>query len=536
MNRKVIFNKEAKELLLKGVEIIENAVTSTMGPYGRNVLIEGEYNESSLTKDGVTVARSINVNESVENMGINIIKQAAIKTLEQAGDGTTTSTLLASKLSKHLLKHSFDKKLNVTEVRKGMEAATKKVVEMLKENSVKIGSNDQIRQIATLSANGDEVIGDLVTSAIVGAQKEGIVTIEKSPSGETFIEEVEGMQFDKGYKSHYFVTDNDKMSAVLSDAYILLYDKKISNIKPLVPILEKISSEGKSLLIVANDIEGDALPSLIMNKAKGILKVAAVKSPGFGERGKLIMEDIAILTGGQLVDEMKGMSFEEFNMDWLGKARTVTVGKDTTTIIGGEGDEDKIEERLISLKSQIDASSTPFEKESLQERLGKLVGGVFIVNIGGFNDTDINEKKDRCDDALQATRSALAEGISPGAGISLFRISQSKDFKKLKDGKNSNYQFGVDAVLSCLKNPTNKIIENSGQEWDEEWMNAFNKSKPNTVPDIDKKIFVDAFENGVIDPTKVIRCSLQNAVGAAISILLTDVIVYNDKIEDKIEE
>ncbi len=536
MNKKIIFDKEVKENLLQGIDILERAVTSTMGPYGRNVLIEEDFDQINLTKDGVSVAKSINIKDPVQNMGINIIKQSAIKTLEQAGDGTTTSTLLASKLSQALLRLSLENSnINVTEVRKGMEDACNKVVEILKKSTKIINDETQLKQIATLSANGDEIIGKLISDAVIGAQKEGIITIEKSPSGETFVEEVEGMQFDRGYKSHYFVTDNDKMQAVLKDAYILLYDKKINNIKPLVPLLEKISTENKSLLIIANDIEGDALPSLIMNKAKGILKVVAVKSPGFGDRGKLMMEDIAILTGGQLIDEVKGMSLDKFDMSWLGKARTVNVGKEMTTIIGGEGDEDLIEKRLTSLKTQIDNSTTPFEKESLQERLGKLVGGVYIVNIGGFNDVDINEKKDRCDDALQATRSALAEGISPGAGMSLFRIAYSPEIEEIKVGKNKNYQLGVDVLVSCLKFPTKKIIENSGQTWDEKWMNVFNTSSPTSVPDIENITFIDAFENGIIDPTKVIRCSLQNAVGAATSILLTDVIVFRDEKENNKE-
>lgn len=522
MSKIIEFNQEAKQKLKTGITKIKDAVGSTLGPYGRIVLIEKEHGQLQSTKDGVSVAKSIELEDPIENIGATVIKQAAIKTVESAGDGTTTSTVLAHSMAMQALDVTSQSSVNVTQIKKGMEAAVNEVVTYLKTNSTQISDEKQIKQIATLSANGDLEVGNLVSEAMAAVGREGIITVEKSRTGETTLEIVEGMQFDRGYKSPYFVTDNSIMSSVLDEPYVLIYDKRISVVKDLVPLLEMVSTQNKSLLIIAEDIDGEALATLVMNKSRGVLRVCAVKAPDFGDRRNAILEDMAVLTGATVVSPDRGMSFIKFDSNWLGKARTVTVTKDTTTIIDGNGEEAKIEERVNSIKSLIDKSGVGFEREKLQERLGKLLGGVAIINVGGHNDIDIEEKRDRVDDALQATKAALEEGIMPGAGTAL--LNASKNIKLTKLNETDDFIKGKLIVKNACSSPFKQILENAGEDVNEylkiNWIN-------NKVPEIGtNKISTDAFKSGIIDPTKVIRCALQNALGAAVTLALTNTVIY----------
>ena len=530
MSKIIKFDREAKEKLQAGIDKVNNAVAVTMGPFGRNVLIEKEHGQVSSTKDGVTVAKTISLEDPIENMAATVIKQAAQKTVDQAGDGTTTSTVLAWAIAEQALAASANTSVNVTKVKNGIEAAVKDVVAELKAMSVDITDEKQIKQIATLSANGDAEIGELVATAIDKVGREGIVTVEESRSGETELEVVEGLQFDRGYKSPYMVTDNNTMQAVLTDAFILLFDGKISAVKDLLPVLERISSDNKSLLVIAEDIDGEALSTLIVNKMRGILKVAAVKAPDFGEKRTLILEDIATVVGGTVVSPQKGMKLERFNMDWLGKARTVTVGKDTTTIVDGKGDESKINERIIELKAQIEQSNSPYEVERLQDRLAKIVGGVAIINVGGGTEIEMRERKDRIDDALQATKAALEEGILPGAGMALFN---ARNVINVRD--NSDFGKGGQVVFKACSRPFFQILKNAGEEVNE-WHNIVINAAPNAVPDITGERVIDAFESGIIDPTKVVRCALENAAHAAVTLLMTECVIHDKPDEKKKDE
>ena len=530
MSKIIKFDREAKEKLQAGIDKVNNAVAVTMGPFGRNVLIEKEHGQVSSTKDGVTVAKTITLEDPIENMAATVIKQAAQKTVDQAGDGTTTSTVLAWAIAEQALAASANTSVNVTKVKNGIEAAVKDVVAELKAMSVDITDEKQIQQIATLSANGDEEIGKLVATAIDKVGRDGIVTVEESRSGETELEVVEGLQFDRGYKSPYMVTDNNTMQAVLTDAFILLFDGKISAVKDLLPVLERISSDNKSLLVIAEDIDGEALSTLIVNKMRGILKVAAVKAPDFGEKRTLILEDIATVVGGTVVSPTKGMKLERFNMDWLGKARTVTVGKDTTTIVDGKGDETKINERIVELKSQIEQSNSPYEVERLQDRLAKIVGGVAIINVGGGTEIEMRERKDRIDDALQATKAALEEGILPGAGMALFNARNVIDIRD-----NSDFGKGGQVVFKACTRPFFQILKNAGEDANE-WHNIVINAAPNAVPDITGGRTIDAFESGIIDPTKVVRCALENAAHAAVTLLMTECVIHDKPDEKKKDE
>jgi len=527
MSKIIKFDRDAKEKLQTGIKKVHDAVTVTMGPFGRNVLIEKEHGQVASTKDGVTVAKTITLEDPTENMGATVIKQAAQKTVDQAGDGTTTSTLLAYSIANQALELTSKPSVNVTQVKYGIEAAVKDIVNELKSISIDITDDKQIKQIATLSANGDEEIGELVSTAINKVGRDGIVTVEESRSGETSLEVVEGLQFDRGYKSPYMVTDNNTMQAVLTDASILLYDGRISTVKDLLPILERISSDNKSLLIVAEDIDGEALSTLIVNKMRGILKVVAVKAPDFGDRRTLILEDIAIVTGGTVVSPQKGMKLDKFNMSWLGNARTVTVGKDTTTLVDGKGETEKIDARIEELKAQIEQANSPYEVERLQDRLAKIVGGVAIINVGGGTEVEMRERKDRIDDALQATKAALEEGIVPGAGMALFNAK-----KAIVNKDNSDSGMGGQIVYKACSTPLSKILTNAGEDY-YEWTSIL-KDK-NAVPDIVGDRTVDAFKSGIIDPTKVVRCALENAAAAAVTLLMTECVIH-DKLTDKKKE
>ena len=521
MSKIISFDREAKEKLQNGIDKVNKAVATTMGPFGRNVLIEKEHGEVASTKDGVSVAKTITLEDPIENMAATVIKQAAQKTVDAAGDGTTTSTVLAYAIAEQALNATANPSTNATQIKRGIEAAVKEVVAELKKMSTDITSEEQIKQVATLSANGDTEIGELVATAIDKVGRDGVVTVEESRSGETSLEVVEGLQFDRGYKSHYFVTDNNTMTAVLNDPLILIYDKKITTIKDLLPLLEKISAEQKSLLIIAEDIEGEALATLVMNKGRGALKVAAVKAPGFGDLRGQMLEDMAILTGATVVSTERGMSLSKLNMDWLGNARVATVGKETTTLVDGKGNPEKIEERILALKAQLDKETTPYNVERLQERLGKLVGGVAIINVGGGTEIEMKEKKDRLDDALQATKAALDEGILPGAGMALLNARKVIDIRD-----NSDFGKGGQIVFKACTRPFFQILKNAGEDVNE-WHNILISSEENVVPDITSGTTVNAFESGIIDPTKVVRCALENAAHAAVTLLMTECVIHN---------
>ena len=530
MSKIISFEREAKEKLQEGVDKVYKAVATTMGPFGRNVLIEKEYGQVSSTKDGVTVAKSITLEDPIENMAATVIKQAASKTVDQAGDGTTTSTVLAHSIASQALQATTYSSTNATQVKRGIEQAVKKVVAELKAMSVDITDEAQIKQVATLSANGDEEIGNIVATAIDKVGRDGVVTVEKSRTGETTLEVVEGLQFDRGYKSPYFVTDNNSMQVTLNDPYILIYDKRISAVKDLLPLLERVSTESKSLLIIAEDIDGEALATLVMNKARGVLQVCAVKAPEFGDRRTAILEDIATLTGGQVVSSDKGMTLAKLDINWLGKSRVATVGKDTTTIVDGKGNVDKIEERILNIKAQMDKpDTTPYEIEKYQERLGKMVGGVAIINVGGGNEIEIEEKKDRIDDALQATKAALEEGILPGAGVALLNARKTllADLDKKED-----IAKGAEIVFQACAAPFKQILRNAGEDATEWWMKIINASS-SSVPDLTNNTVVDAFELGIIDPTKVVRCALENAASAAVTLLMTECVIHEKPNEKK---
>jgi chaperonin GroEL len=492
-------------------------------------LIEKEHGQVVSTKDGVTVAKTITLEDPIENMAATVIKQAAQKTVDAAGDGTTTSTVLAHAIASQALEATSYASTNATQVKRGIEEAVKQVVAELKALSTGITDEKQIKQIATLSANGDEEIGELVATAIDKVGRDGVVTVEESRSGETSLEVVEGLQFDRGYKSPYMVTDNNSMQAILNDALILLFDGRISTVKDLLPLLERVSQENKSLLIIAEDIDGEALSTLIVNKMRGILKVAAVKAPDFGDRRTLILEDIATVTGGTVISPAKGMKLDRFNMDWFGNARTVTVGKETTTIVDGKGNTEAIDVRIEELKSQIDQSNSPYEVERLQDRLAKMIGGVAIINVGGGTEIEMKERKDRIDDALQATKAALEEGILPGAGVALLNARNA-----INNRDNTDYGKGGVIIFKACAEPFKQILQNAGEEVND-WLTILQHAKF-SVPDITNNTPVDAFDSGIIDPTKVVRCALENAAAAAVTLLMTEAVIHDKPTEKKKEE
>jgi chaperonin GroEL len=530
----IVIGSEARKRLVSGINTLADAVTSTLGPNGRNVVYTDGQSVFS-TKDGVTVAKNINyLEDPIEELGIKMIKQAAIKTADNAGDGTTTSTLLAQSMVNAGLNH-LNNGSNAVEIKRGIDRAVKQLVESLrKELKEDISSEEQLEQVATISANNDPEIGKLIAEAMKKVGREGVVHVEESKTGETYLETVEGMQFERGYKSPYMVTDNNSMTAILNDVYVLIIDKKVSQVKELLPVLESISQQNKSILVIAEDIEGEALAALIVNKARGILKSAAVKAPDFGDRRKLILEDIAILTGGQVISAEKGMKLEKFDSSWLGQARSVTISKDTTTIVDGKGDDTKIEARINELMEQIELAKTPFEKEKLQERLAKFVGGISIVHVGGNTETEVKERKDRFDDALHATKAAIEEGIVPGGGVALLHM---RDLIEVND-------IGSQIVYEACSAPLKKILSNAGVE-QEKIYQIMNDIKNETSLinahiddykwmgyDLKSEQVVNMKEAGIIDPAKVTRTALENAASVAGTILLTECTIV-DKPEDK---
>jgi len=525
MSKIIEFGPEARKKLVTGIDKLANAVTSTLGPNGRNVVIANQGGYPQSTKDGVTVAKSISLEDPIEELGVQMVKQAAIKTADGAGDGTTTSTLLAQNMVKEGLT-SLNNGVNAVTIKREIDAAVKDVVtELRKGISQDISSEDQLEQVATISANNDPEVGKLIATAMQKVGREGVVYIEESKSGDTYLETVEGMQFDRGYKSHFFVTDNNTMSCTLDNPLILIADKKFTSIKELLPLLEAVSSQGRPLFIIAEDIDGEALATLIVNKMRGTLKVAAVKAPDFGDRRKLILEDIALLTGGEVFSTDKGMKLDRFDSKWFGEARVITVTKDQTTIIDGKGQPERIETRIEELQQQIEKANSPFEKEKLQERLAKFIGGVAIIHVGGNTETEVKEKKDRVDDALQATKAAIEEGIVPGGGAALIYA---------REAIVNRHTTGGNIVYKACASPFMKILSNAGYT-DQESFGLINKltGKDNWKGyNITSDKMVNMKEAGIIDPTKVTRTAIENAASVAGTILLTECTVV-DKPEDK---
>ena len=532
MAKVINYGDEARKNLAAGIEQLANAVVTTLGPNGRNVVIQSEHGIPQSTKDGVTVAKAIELEDPVQNMGAQMLKQAAIKTAEQAGDGTTTSTLLAREIVNAASRYS-DKGHNIVDIKRGLDKCTKAHVETLRKMSQDISSEDQLRQVATISANNDEEVGELIATAINKVGRDGIVTIEESRTGETYLETVEGLQFDRGYKSPYFVTNNDDMSSTLRNPSILFYNGRLTQIKELLPLLENMSSQSKPLLIVAEDIDGEALATLIVNKMRGILNVCAVKAPDFGDRRTLLMNDMATLTGGQVVDKDKGMKLDKFDLNWLGECRTVTITKESTTIVDGAGNSDTIKELCSSLQNQIENSTSPFETEKLQERLAKLVGGVAVIHVGGNTETEMKEKKDRVDDALQATKAAIEEGIVPGGGLALLHSA----YDTTCELKNYDEELGCRIMQSVLQKPFEQILVNAGLKDDVHSIkhSILDQEDRNIGYNIKTSEYIDFFEAGIIDPTKVTRCALENAVSIAGTILLTECTLV-EKPKEKTEE
>jgi len=537
MSKIMVFSDDARKNLQSGVNKLADAVTSTLGPNGRNVIIEQQMGNPTSTKDGVTVAKAVELEDKIENIGAQLVKQASIKTADGAGDGTTTSTLLASEIYNSGI--DSIEQYNVTEVSRGIDKATKMVVDYLEENSREITDEDQLRQVATISANNDPEVGELIASSMDKVGREGVVTIEESRTGETYLEVVEGMQFNRGYKSIYFVTDNNSMTAVLNSPQILIVDKKVTAAKELLPILEACSAQNKPLLIIADDIDGEALSTLVVNKMRGTLQVVAVKAPEFGDRKKAMMEDIAALTGGQVVSPEKGMRLDKFDVNWLGSSRKVTVGKDDTTIVDGKGDAEAIEQRVEEIKSLIDNSNSPFEKETLQDRLGRLIGGVAIVHVGGQSELEMKEKKDRVEDALHATKAALEEGILPGGGVALLNAAYKLELEgaEMDFGSESEAE-GYNILTKAISKPLVKILANAGFSEP-----AIDEVADDVMTDgnfwygfnIKSDKYVDMFKEGIIDPAKVTRLALENAASVARTMLTTECIISNP-VEKKQDE
>ena len=524
---KNVFGTELKEKLLQGIEKLNNSVSSTLGPGGRTVLIREQNGEVKVTKDGVTVAKAFHkLEDDIEDLGAQLVKQVSIKSANEAGDGTTTSTLIATELVKQGLKE-IRQGVNAVEIKNEIDNIVNQIVEEIKELATDVSSEEQIKQVATISGNNDSEVGNLIAEALDKVGRDGIVTIEESKSGETTLEVVEGMQFDRGYKSPYFVTNNTTMQAVLDNPYILLYDGRISTAQELLQVLTKANSESRPLLIVAEDIGDEALATLIVNKMRGIVQVCAVKAPDFGERKTLILEDIAILTGGQVISKDKGLKLDKLSTQqlsqFLGTTRLITVSKEETTIIDGKGDEKAIANRATEIKDQIDQATSFYEKEKLQERLGKLVGGVAIISVGGNSDIEIREKKDRVEDALFATKAALADGIVPGGGATLYRVSLNH-----RGEHSTNVAIAKDIVRQALQAPFIKILSNAGVEtW---WEYA---PTQDTIYDAKNHKMVNAVESGIIDPAKVVITALKNASSVAGTILTTESVVFEKKDKDE---
>jgi chaperonin GroEL len=521
MAKDLEFNTEARSGLKNGVDKLAEAVKVTLGPKGRNVVIEKKFGSPTVTKDGVTVAKEVELDDPVEDLGAKMVKEVATKTSDNAGDGTTTATILAQAIFTEGLK-SVTAGVNPMALKRGIEGAVENVVEQLADMAVETKGKKEIAQVATISANADPVIGDLIADAMEKVGKDGVITVEEAKGLETTLETVDGMQFDRGYLSPYFVTDPDKMEVGLEDPLILIHDKKISSMKDLLPVLEKVAQMGKPLLIIAEDVEGEALATLVVNKLRGTLKVAAVKAPGFGDRRKQMLEDIAVLTGGQVISEELGFKLENAVVSDLGSAKRVVIDKDDTTIVDGAGDTDKIKGRINEIRVAIDKSTSDYDSEKLQERLAKLAGGVAIINVGAATETEMKEKKARVEDALHATRAAVEEGIVPGGGVALLWSQKGLDGLKRDD---SDEQIGVQIVRRSLEEPLRQIAQNAGAEGAIVVERVREKNSLNWGYNAATDVYEDLVKAGVIDPTKVTRTALQNAASIAGLLLTTECVV-----------
>ncbi|HDH51745.1 MAG TPA: chaperonin GroEL, partial [Nitrospirae bacterium] len=505
MAKQLAFGEEARRSILNGVTILSDAVKATLGPKGRNAVLDKKFGAPLITKDGVTVAKEIELKEPYENMGAQLVREVASRTSDVAGDGTTTATVLAYSLYKEGLKHVVAG-ANPMDVKRGIEKATVSITEELKKMSKTVQEEKEIAQVGTISANNDPSVGDLIAKAMAKVGKDGVITVEEAKGMETTLDVVEGMQFDRGYVSPYFITDAERMECILEDAFILIHEKKISSMKDLLPILEQTAKMGKPLLILSEDVEGEALATLVVNKLRGTLNVCAVKAPGFGERRKSMLEDIAVLTGGKMITEDLGIKLESISVSDLGKAKKITIDKENTTIVEGAGESEKIEGRIKLIRAQIDESTSDYDKEKLQERLAKLVGGVAVINVGAATETEMKEKKARVEDALHATRAAVEEGIVPGGGVALLRCIPVLTKMKLKE---ADEQVGVDITIRALEEPIRQIVINTGLEGAVIVEKVKNGKDANYGFDANTEEFVDMIKAGIIDPTKVTRIALQ---------------------------
>jgi chaperonin GroEL len=518
MAKDIKFDIEARDGLKRGVDALANAVKVTLGPKGRNVIISKSFGAPTVTKDGVSVAKEVELENELENMGAQMVKEVASKTNDLAGDGTTTATVLAQAIVKEGLKN-VAAGANPMDLKRGIDKAVAEITSDLEKQTEKVGnSSEKIKQVASISANNDDVIGDLIATAFGKVGKEGVITVEEAKGTDTYVDVVEGMQFDRGYLSPYFVTDADKMIADLESPYILLFDKKISNLQEILPILEPVAQSGKPLLIIAEDVDGQALATLVVNKLRGGLKIAAVKAPGFGDRRKAMLEDIAILTGGTVISEERGFSLENATLDLLGTAETVTIDKDNTTIVNGNGDADAIKARVSQIKTQIETTTSDYDKEKLQERLAKLAGGVAVLYVGAASEVEMKEKKDRVDDALHATRAAVEEGIVAGGGVALVRAK--KVLEKLTT-ENLDETTGVQIVNKAIESPLRTIVENAGGEGSVV-INKVLEGKKDFGYNAKTDEYVNMLDAGIIDPKKVTRVALENAASVAGMILTTE--------------
>ena len=524
MAKDINYDVEARTALKRGVDKLADAVKVTLGPRGRNVVIDKKFGAPTMTKDGVTVAKEIELENSVENMGAQMVREVASKTSDVAGDGTTTATVLAQAIITEGLKN-VTAGANPMDLKRGIDVAVTQVMDYLKSISKDVSNKEEIAQIGTISANNDTSIGDLISEAMEKVGNEGVITVEEAKSTETFLETVEGMQFDRGYLSPYFVTNADNMEAELENPYILIHEKKISNMKELLPVLEKVVQAGKSLLVIAEDIEGEALATLVMNKLRGSFKVAAIKAPGFGDRRKAMMQDIAVLTGGIVISEEQGYKLEDADLSYLGEARNVTIDKDNTTIVEGKGEHDAVLARINEIKVQIEKSTSDYDKEKLQERLAKLSGGVAVLNIGAATEVELKEKKARVEDALHATRAAVKEGIVAGGGVALLRAIDAIDTKGLP----ADEAVGAGILKKALEAPCCLIVNNAGLE-ESVVVNKFKESKGSNGFDARHEKYVDMLKAGIIDPTLVTRTAVQNAASIA-GLLLTTEATVSDKPE-----
>ncbi|MGX1306693.1 chaperonin GroEL [Amorphus suaedae] len=519
--KEVKFSLEARDKMLRGVDILANAVKVTLGPKGRNVVIEKSFGAPRITKDGVTVAKEIELEDRFENMGAQMVREVASKTNDLAGDGTTTATVLAQAIVKEGAK-SVAAGMNPMDLKRGVDLAVAEAIKDLESRSRSIDTSNEVAQVGTISANGEKEIGEMIASAMQKVGNEGVITVEEAKSLETELEVVEGMQFDRGYISPYFVTNSEKMIADLEDPYILIHEKKLSNLQAMLPVLEAVVQSGKPLVIIAEDVEGEALATLVVNKLRGGLKVAAVKAPGFGDRRKAMLQDIAVLTGGTVISEDVGIKLESVTPEMLGRAKKISITKDETTVVDGAGEKSDIEARVSQIKAQIEETTSDYDREKLQERLAKLAGGVAVIRVGGATEVEVKERKDRVDDALNATRAAVEEGIVPGGGVALLRCKAA--ISKLKSD-NADVQAGISIVVRALEAPIRQIAQNAGAEGSIVVGKILEDSNPDLGFDAQTEEFVNMIEKGIIDPTKVVRTALQDAASIASLLITTEAMV-----------